>query len=117
MNVKRYKSFQEFHADFKNEFSNSSNQRLNNWFHQIGTLGQGCGCTRKQRAKLCFREYRKVSHVLKIDNISLMKMKIPSTKFEFAEGEELFWVMPSSGEAFSPTWPKDEAGNHIRPSQ
>jgi len=115
MNVKRYKSFQEFHADFKNEFSQSKNGRLTAWFHQIGTLGQGCGCTRKARAKFCFKEYRKVTHVLKNDNINLMKMKFPNTQFEFAEGDELFWVMPTVGHQYSPLWPKDASGVHVKP--
>ena len=116
MNVKRYKSFQEFHAEFKEEFTNSANQRLNYWFNTIGTLAQGCGCTRKQRAKICYKEYRKIAHVLKPENVSLMKLKYPNHTFEFSEGDELFWVIPAKGHQFSPQWPKDENGNHVGPS-
>ena len=93
MNVIRYNNFTEFYQAFAQEFSHSKNQRLNKWFNMMGTLNQGCGCTRRQRMKYCSIEYNKTALVLKPENIQLMKMKHQNTKFEFAEGGEVFHVI------------------------
>ena len=93
MSVKRYNNFTEFYNDFKVEFTRSQNQRLVRLFNTIAGLGRGCGCTRRQRGQICSLEYRKVAEALANENIQLMKMKFPMTKFEFAEGKDVFHVI------------------------
>ena len=90
MNTKRYINFTGFYNDFKEEFSRSQNERLVQWFNLIGTLGQGCGCTRRAREARSNVEYKSIKNILTNENIQLMQMKFPSTKFEFADGEHLF---------------------------
>ena len=93
MNVKRYNNFTEFFNDFHAEFSRSHNQRLVQFINTIGALGQGCGCTRRQRTEWCSVEYHAMIEILDAANIQLMKMKFPMTKFEFVEAGNLFHVI------------------------
>ena len=93
MNVKRYSNLTEFYNDFKIEFSRTQNQRLQTLFSTIATLGQGCGCTRKRRLAKCSEEYTRIAVILQSQNVQLMKMKYPMTKFEFAEGDSVFHVI------------------------
>ncbi len=93
MNTKRYENFTEFFADFHEEFSRSENQRLVQFINTIATLGQGCGCTRRQRTQWCSVEYHAIGEILQPINIQLMKMKFPMTRFEFAEAGHLFYVI------------------------
>ena len=100
MNVIRYSSFTEFYNDFKQEFGMTSNGRLAQWWHNIGTLNQGCGCTRRQRMKMAYKEYLKSSLVLNRDNVNLMRMKNPNTTYEFADGDGVFWKVLPKGNPF-----------------
>ena len=93
MNTKRYINFTGFYNDFKEEFTRSQNERLVAWFNLIGMLGQGCGCTRRAREAQSNKEYKDIKNILTIENIQLMQMKFPSTKFEFADGNHLFHIV------------------------
>ena len=91
--TKRYENFTEFFHDYHEEFSRSNNQRLVQFINTIGGLGQGCGCTRRQREQWCVNEYQAISEVLDPMNVQLMQMKFPLTRFEFAEAGYLFHVI------------------------
>lgn len=93
MNAIRYKNFTEFYNAFQPEFSRSNNQRLKQFFDVIANLSKGCGCTRRKRTQFCSKEYRNMSEILSSENINLMKMKHPMTKFELAEGDDVFHVI------------------------
>ena len=93
MSVRRYNNFTEFYNDFKTEFTRSQNKKLVKLFNTIASLGKGCGCTRKRRGQFCSLEYRKAAEILTNENIQLMKMKYPMTKFEFAEADAVFHVI------------------------
>ena len=93
MNIKRYDNFTEFFNDFHIEFSHSQNQRLVQWINTIATLGQGCGCTRRQRTEWCSTEYHAIAGILDNHNVQLIKMKHPMTKIEFAEMGAVFHVI------------------------
>ena len=86
MSTKRYEDYHE-------EFSRSQNQRLVQFINTIATLGQGCGCTRRQRTEWCSREYHAIAEFLDQGNVQLMQMKFPQTRFEFAEAGHLFHVI------------------------
>jgi hypothetical protein len=93
MNVVKFNNFTEFYKAFQPEFSRTGNKRLLSLFRIVASLHKGCGCTRRKRTEFCSKEYRSMSQVLQPENIQLMKMKHPMTKFEFLEGKELFHVI------------------------
>tara|TARA_B100000676_G_C17931775_1_gene761285 strand:- start:338 stop:625 length:288 start_codon:yes stop_codon:yes gene_type:complete len=93
MNTKRYSNFTEFFNDFKEEFLRTQNQRLFALFNTIATLSQGCGCTRRYRTGKCSEEYRNLPQYIAPENVQVMQMKFPNTKFELAEGDEVFHVI------------------------
>ena len=93
MNVIRYNNFTEFFQSMNPEFAKSSNERLKSYFQVVANLSKGCGCTRRKRQEYSSKEYRSMSQILNTENIQLMKMKYPMTKFEFAEANEVFHVI------------------------
>ena len=90
MNVIKYKNFTEFYNAMRPEFSRTNNKRLKQFFDVVTNLSKGCGCTRRKRSEFCSREYASMSEILSSENIQLMKMKHPMTKFEFYEGNDAF---------------------------
>ena len=93
MNVVKYNNISGLYAEYHVEFLRSNNERLQQFFNVMSTLGQGCGCTRRQRTEWCSVEYRSLGQILNEDNIRLMRLRNPDSRLEFSEGDEVFYVI------------------------
>tara|TARA_R100000808_G_C2144737_1_gene152495 strand:+ start:810 stop:1091 length:282 start_codon:yes stop_codon:yes gene_type:complete len=90
---KTFNNCTEFARELSFEFQNTQNERLRNFITLVNTLGEGCGCTRRQRAQVADMEYNSIGTILSDDNVALIKAKYQGHTIEFANNGAVFFVI------------------------